>query len=280
MENKITFVVFTFNEERRIEYVLRCFKNYGNILVMDDGSTDRTIEIAHQYGAKIVRREKCDYMFVEQEHILQQVYDHIETPWIYWAYADEILPRPLIERLREISNQEKIKMVVIPKQNLTYGIENFVMMKRDTNARFFMRGYISFKNNPIHQMGTFLGNKDEICYLPRVKDLSIMHCSNYTVERYIKNINSYSTTEAIQRVNSHGVASLKDLLIDPLFSFFRIYLFEGNWKFGYGGLIMSMQIFIYRFLTSSKVWELNNNISSDSIETRYNAIKERMLDEL
>ena len=52
-KNNITFVIFTYNEEKRIEYPIRNFINYGNVIIIDNFSTDKTKEIAEKLWAKV-----------------------------------------------------------------------------------------------------------------------------------------------------------------------------------------------------------------------------------
>ncbi|OAQ38796.1 hypothetical protein A5893_12160 [Pedobacter psychrophilus] len=54
----ITFVIFTYNEEDRIERVIKNLKNYGKVLLADNNSTDKTHEIAHKYDCEIFLRKK------------------------------------------------------------------------------------------------------------------------------------------------------------------------------------------------------------------------------
>lgn len=274
---KITFVVFTYNEERRIEYVLRCFQKYGKILVMDNYSTDNTAQIARQYGAEVCLHKHNGW--VEEEQVANNVLSQITTPWVYWGYCDEVLPRQLLDKLAEVSQQEQYKLVVIPKRNLTYGIEDFVMLKKDTNPRFFRKGYVSFKDNVIHKIGEFLGKEDEILYLKRKKEYSIIHCSTYTVEKYINNLNNYSTIEANIKIKN-GNFKFKDLILIPLCNFLNTYIREGNWKFGYAGIIMCLQLAIYQILVYCKLWELENDVTITTIENRYDFIKEKILAEI
>jgi hypothetical protein len=157
--------------------------------------------------------------------------------------------------LAEVSQQEQYKLVVIPKRNLTYGIEDFVMLKKDTNPRFFRKGYVSFKDNVIHKIGEFLGKEDEILYLKRKKEYSIIHCSTYTVEKYINNLNNYSTIEANIKIKN-GNFKVKDLII------------------------MCLQLAIYQILVYCKLWELENDVTITTIENRYDFIKEKILAEI
>lgn len=67
MTNNITFVIFTYNEEKRIGYIVRNFVKYGEVLILEDGSTDRTKEIVEKLGGRFILRPKINSIIVEDE---------------------------------------------------------------------------------------------------------------------------------------------------------------------------------------------------------------------
>ena len=100
-KSNITFVIFTFNEEARIENVIKNFKNFGKILIADNKSTDRTVEIANQYGCDVYTRQK-HYNYVENQELVDLLYKEISTDWIYWGFADEMLELDALKKISEI----------------------------------------------------------------------------------------------------------------------------------------------------------------------------------
>ena len=85
-KSNITFVLFSFNEEKRIEYAVRNLIKYGEVLILDDGSTDRTKEIAESLGARLVRRPANPLYYTETQAMLDFAKSLINTQWIYWSY--------------------------------------------------------------------------------------------------------------------------------------------------------------------------------------------------
>ena len=58
MRGKITIFIPAYNEERTVGSVVLLAKKYGNVIVIDDGSIDRTAEIARKAGASVIARKK------------------------------------------------------------------------------------------------------------------------------------------------------------------------------------------------------------------------------
>ena len=65
MEQKISVVINTYNAEQHLSRVLGAVKDFDEIVICDMESTDSTLDIARQYGCKIVTFEKKDYTIVE-----------------------------------------------------------------------------------------------------------------------------------------------------------------------------------------------------------------------
>ena len=271
MANEITFLLFTYNEARRIEYVLRCFQPYGRIVVMDNHSTDDTVAIARRYGAEVYAHDHPGY--VEEERVAANALSKVATDWVYWAYCDEVLPKTLLRKMQEIAAASDYKLVNMHRKNLHYGIENLNFDSGGRSPRFFRKGYVDFTGNPIHGMGRFIGRPEEALDLPKDDAHSIYHCSTYNLRKFEMAHSAYSGLEAatVKRFSSAR------LLFSPVKWFLKYYFKHGGWRGGWAGYIMVMQYAFFHFNVQAKVWERENNITLDSIEKKYDEIKEKFI---
>jgi glycosyltransferase involved in cell wall biosynthesis len=270
-EHNITFLVFTYNEERRIEYILRCFQLFGRIVLLDDGSTDRTGEIARKYGAEVVRRPPCE--FGEDEGMAKFALEQVHTPWVYWAYTDEILPKTLLRKLQEVAGGDRYKLVNIHRKNLHYGMPGLNLLSGFRSPRFFRKGHVDFTGNRIHQMGIFTGSPEEVLNLPLKDEYSIYHCSTYDIKKFEVAHSGYSDTES----RTGGRFSPFRLLCNPAYFFLRQYVLKGGWRSGWGGFIYTMQYCFFYFNVQAKTWERENSVNLESIEKIYDDVKEKLL---
>ena len=79
MNNNLTVVVLTKNEESNIAAVVQNAKKIAaEVLIVDSGSTDKTVQLAEENGAKVVYRA-WDNDFAAQRNFALQ---HVTTPWI------------------------------------------------------------------------------------------------------------------------------------------------------------------------------------------------------
>lgn len=271
----ITFILFTYNEEKRIRYAVENFRAYGKVILLDGGSTDRTQEIAEDLGAVFLLRPPSTSAAVETAENLSFIKKHISTDWIYWGYCDNTAPQTLVKEMCRIAGENRFKKVNLPLFTYLWGEVNHVAQKSYLPALFHV-DYIDFKNNPIHNFGTFLGKDDEILTLPSRPALALKHFSTYNVAKYVAGYMRYGEEEARQKFErGERFSTLK------LFAAMLRYLWIYRHAFRsprLGTLIMFNMAF-GRLMTYTRLYEYENNITLDSIEKKYSLEKERILNE-
>ena len=268
----ITFVIFTYNEEHRLPYVLRAFHGYGDIMIIDNWSTDKTIEIAKKYTPLVFQRDKVP--FTEDEGTANYVFERAKTKWFYWGYADELLSKPLLEKMAEISLQDKYKVAWIRRKNYNYGGVN---LKNGLTLRFFKKGAIDFTGNQIGRFGKIVASSDEIVTLPRADTHAIHHFSTYDIARFEAGHSKYSTEEAKANLRLGRHFSGFKLIVKPIYFFLRFMVIGGAWRWGWRGLIITAQYCFYFFNIQAKMWEIEHGANLESIEKEYDKMKENLL---
>src|SRR3990170_296878 len=94
---KLSILLPTYNEERNIEACLESIKWADEILVVDSYSTDRTLEIARYYGARIVQHEYINSAKQKNWAIPQCAHE-----WVFQIDADERLSPELQVEIQQI----------------------------------------------------------------------------------------------------------------------------------------------------------------------------------
>ena len=198
MNGNITFLIFTYNEEKRISFVVKNFIKYGPVYVLDGGSTDRTKEIAESLGALFFTRPENKEPFIETEAIFNFAKSIVKTDWIYWGYTDNIAPKILVEKMIYLSNQDLIKYVNIPLYTYLWGnTDNYI--QKSYAPFLYHKDYVSFKNNYIHGLGRFTGTKDQELFLENKEEYALKHFSVYTLNKFVQGHLRYAETEAMQK---------------------------------------------------------------------------------
>ncbi len=274
--NNITFIIFTYNEEKRLPFVLRNFSKFGRICIMDGGSTDRTKEIAESMRASFFRRPPSIRPNVETPENFELIKSFLNTDWIYWGYADNIAPKTLLEKLAEISRQNNIKQVLIPLYTYLWGNTKKYALKSYAPF-FFHKDFVDFSGNHIHGIGNFLGTKEQILTLPSREEYALKHFSTYNVTKFVHGHMKYAETEAQEKFQSG-----KKFSVIKLFKaiFYYTWIFgKNNFKNGKLGLLITLNYIFYRVMTYTRLYELENNITLETIEDNYSKKKEQILKE-
>lgn len=123
MNNNLTVVVLTKNEEKNIVAVVQNAKKVAaEVLIVDSGSTDKTVQLAEENGAKVVYRA-WDNDFAAQRNFALQ---HVKTEWVLYLDADERMTDDLINDIQKKS--AVIKQHYIDLYDITMPLaENSVM---------------------------------------------------------------------------------------------------------------------------------------------------------
>jgi glycosyltransferase involved in cell wall biosynthesis len=275
--NNITFIIFTYNEEKRLPFVLRNFSGLGRICIMDGGSTDRTKEIAESFGASFFSRPPSAGANVETPENFNFIKTFLNTDWIYWGYADNIAPKALLDKLAEISNQDRIKQVLIPIYTYLWGnTKNYAL--KGYAPFFFHKDFVDFSGNHIHGIGKFTGNKDQILTLPNKEQYALKHFSAYNEVKFVSGHMRYAEVEAQEKFAAAQKFSLWRLF-RAMFAYAWMFTKQG-YKNGKLGVLIMLNYISYRVMAYTRLYELENNITLENIEDNYSKAKEKMLKEL
>lgn len=161
----ISLCLITLNEER---FLFRALKNVekfvDEIIIVDGGSTDKTLNIVKTFGAKVIKRKWRDD-FASQRNISLK---YATKQWILVMDADEEYEKKLLNSLQKFSkNKLGIDAFAFPRKNYIDG--KLTSAYPDRQIRFFLNnGKIKFKNK-IHE--TVVGCN----FIASPTDLHILH---------------------------------------------------------------------------------------------------------
>ena len=273
--SNITFVIFVYNEEKRIGLLTRNLIKYGQVMFMDDGSTDNSKEIAENLGAKFIRRP-AGPMHTETQDMLEFVKKHVTTPWIFWSYVDNLLPKTLLEKITEISRQDKIKYVYVPIFTYLWGDTKNIYVKAAYGC-FWKKDMVDFSQNRIHSMSRFLGREEEKLRLPMRLEYAMRHFSLYDMDKFMSKHWQYAKVEAEQKF-----ADGKRLTPVYLFGSMGHYLwiFWAGIKSGMRGILVSLLYAFFRLMVCVKLYELEHGLDLETIEAEYVKEKQKLVDEI
>ncbi len=257
---QLSVVIITYNEEANIGRTLASVQplvadGKGEIIVVDSGSTDRTVEIAKSYDAKVFVKEWKG--FAEQKN---SAIDKARGDWILSLDADEEVSEGLAKELEEICHG--------PADD-GFGSENGYWIKRrnhflgrkiryggfwpDPKLRMFRRGMGRVEDRAVHETFQVTGRLGTLYY-------PLIHHSYPTLSDYIEHMNRYSSLGAEMVVAKGEVRfSVINIFLRPLLTFIYNYFFRLGFLDGREGLLLHLYHAVYVSWKYAKAWELSRS---------------------
>ncbi|MCD8176418.1 MAG: glycosyltransferase family 2 protein [Tannerellaceae bacterium] len=241
---KISVIINTYNEEKNLPYVLESVKDFDEVVVCDMYSTDRTVEIAKEYGCRVIYHEHTGIVEPARNYTLQAAtYD-----WILTVDADEIVPPALKQYLYEKVNSGNCPAGIrIPRKNYCMG--KFMRgAYPDYILRFFKKEG-TFWSSTLHTPPVVEGIIETVP-AHRV-DMAFIHIADESIKNKVKKTNVYSE-KALLKNKTYSIFSL---LFSPLYGFIKQYLLKGGFRDGRPGLVFALFNSFSKFIVISKTWE-------------------------
>jgi glycosyltransferase involved in cell wall biosynthesis len=269
----LSVVIITHNEEanlpRTLESVMPLVRDgKGEIIVVDSGSTDRTVEIAKSFGAKVFIEEWKGYAAQKNSAI-----DKASGDWILSLDADEELESELVIELCEGSSAKPNEWCLtmqhsrdlaqearggapvgfrIPRKNFFIGrwIKHGGFWP-DPKLRLFRKGDARFEDRLVHEDARLTqGISAKLSH-------TLVHHSYPTLADYIDHMNRYSSLGAEMVVAKGPVRfSVINIILRPLATFIYNYFFRLGFLDGREGLLLHLYHAAYVSWKYAKAWEL------------------------
>ena len=240
---RVSLIVITRDEEALIGQCLGSAAPFcDEMVVVDSGSTDRTIAIARNLGARVIEHEFTDY--VRQKQI---ALDHATGDWVLLLDADEQATWELgLEITAAIAAPDAADGYRIRRVLYHLGHYYTRPIYRDRPIRLFRR-------NRGHIGG--VDPHDKVVVAGRVGRLAhpILHFSYSDIADHVATMNRFSTRAAAEAEPS-AMAAIQ-MVTHPLWRFFNFYVLRGGFRDGGRGLYAAMTAAFYVFLKYAKLYE-------------------------
>ena len=235
---KISATIITFNEERNIARVIESLRCCDEILVLDSGSNDRTVEIAGKLGARVV--EASWHGYAAQKNIAASLAAH---DWILALDADESVSEALEAEIWQIKKAgPSADGYSMPRQAQYLG--RWILHSGwypDRKVRLFNRRKAEWAGKYVHESVKVQG---PVAHLRS----NLLHFTCDSISQHLRSMDSYTTLAAQEIVANRKRISLTRMLFDPPWTFFQTYVLKVGFLDGPEGLAIAYMAAAYNFV--------------------------------
>jgi hypothetical protein len=241
----ITAIILTRNEEAVIGDCLASVSFCNEIIVIDTGSTDKTIALAQEKNAKIFTDNSTDFSAKRNLGLAKATGD-----WVLYVDADERISDPLRDEiLLQMQHPESTTHAFRVKRK-NYYLGNHAWPSVERMERLFRKSALKGWQGALHESPVVEGQIGEL-------EGYLIHYTHRGLSQMVTKTNTWSETEALLRLQAqHPLMSWWRFPRVMIGAFFHSYIRQGGWKVGTAGLIESMYQAFSAFITYAKLWEL------------------------
>jgi glycosyltransferase involved in cell wall biosynthesis len=240
---KISAYLITLNEEAHLEEVLASLVEADEIILVDSGSTDRTLEIAAQYGARIINQPWLGFAKQKAFALSQCQY-----AWALNLDGDEVLPQGAIATIKETLKKAPHFCYAFHRDDYFMGAS-----MRFAKMKYFLKLYPRAKAK--WRESDLVHEHIDVSLPTKILPIVIKHYGHDSTEIIATKKNRYSTLKAQQRLaKGRGFSPLRMLVIFPIM-FLKLYFLHRFFLCGWRGLIKANIEAGYFFLTEAKLFE-------------------------
>jgi glycosyltransferase involved in cell wall biosynthesis len=247
----VSAYIITLNEAANIGACLERLKHFDEVIVVDSGSSDATVEIASAYVNVKTSFNAWPGFSQQKAHALSLC----SNKWVLNVDADEIVTEEFLAEARRVIAADEVDALESNRTLYRWGSRPKHFGGDDRLIRLFKKAAGHYEVRRVHESISITGKIAKT-------DATIEHYENLSYSQRIDKANKYSQARAEDKFEKgHTVSVVTLILIFPL-TFIQIYFLKGHFLDGVDGLLTAMNAAFYAFMKYAKLWELNKKRGS------------------
>ncbi len=256
---RVSVAMIVKNEAANLPRTLESVRWADDIVVVDSGSSDETVEIARAAGARVLEQQWLGFAAQKNFAISQ-----CSNDWVLSLDADEVVDEELRREIeRVVSGASSCEGFYLNRKN--YFLGRWIRRAGfypDAKLRLFRKNKVWFEERAVHESMKFNGPTE------RLRG-SLLHFAYPTLEAYFEHMNRYSSLgaeEAAKRSKRAGLVT--DVVLRPLLTFVYNYIFRLGFLDGPEGFLLNLFHAFYVSSKYAKLWSLAAPTPPPSPSTR------------
>jgi glycosyltransferase involved in cell wall biosynthesis len=243
---KLSVVTITYNEEENIAGCLSSVAWADELIVVDAGSTDHTVDRAREFTSRIYRRPWEGYAPAKAFGLTRA-----EGDWVLWLDADERVTPELAREIRSIVAGPPPPFACYEVARRAFFLGKWIRhcgWYPGYVVRLFRKDAVRFSGSRVHERAEHAG---EAGRLPG----DLLHYTDRNLYHYTAKLNRYTSLAALDLAGRKKPFSLYRLLVHPPFQFVKMYFIRRGFLDGRHGLVLAVLSSAYVFTKYAKLWE-------------------------
>ena len=225
---KLSVAIITKNSEKTIKKCVSSALFADEVVVVDSGSEDNTVQICENLGCRVLKKEWMGFGKQKQFAI-----DNCKNEWVFVLDSDEVITEKLQQKILSILKNPKYKAYKVARLNYFFGKPVYHCgLYPDYTIRLFDKNFGKFSSDEVHEKVIIDGNTG-------ILKNHMLHFAYNSIEEFIEKQNRYSSLNARQN-------RLK-AIINPYWTFLKIFIIKKGFLEGWRGFIIAKLYAQYTF---------------------------------
>lgn len=245
---RLSASIITLNEEHNIARVVESLRCCDEIMIVDSGSTDRTVEIARSLGVRVLENPWTGYAAQKNFAAAQ-----CSNDWILSLDADESLSEALEADIWHIKkNGPQYDAYTMPR--LAQYLGRWILHSGwypDRKVRLYDRRRARWVGEFVHETVAVDGSVGHL-------ESNLLHFTCHSLSEHLRSMDRYTTLAAEQLIDRGENIGWRQLLLNPPWTFLRTYFLKRGFLDGTEGLAIAYMAAFYNFLKYVKAKNMAN----------------------
>jgi len=242
----LSVVISAYNEEKRIEDCLLSASFADEIIVVNNSSTDKTLEIVSRYTSKI---------FTKPNNIMLNInknfgFSKASGDWLLSLDADERISPSLAQEIKSvIKNDSVVNGYWIPRKNIIFGKWiKYTGWYPDYQLRLIRTGKGKFPEKHVHEMIKVEGKAEKLIN-------PMIHYNYESIYQFLRKLEIYVESESKNLIDKGYKLKVEDAINFPFKEFLSRFFAREGYRDGLHGLVLSLLMAFYHLAVFVRIWE-------------------------
>lgn len=255
MKHKISVTILVKNAQSTLKECLESVRDFDEIILLDNGSTDKTLQIAREFNESYKNLRIEQSAFIGFGALKNLAVSFAKNEWILSLDSDEVLESSTLNEINAL-DLEPNQIYALPRKNLYNGewikacgwYPDFVW-------RVFNKNFTRFNDNAVHESVMIPPNAQKI-HLKGV----IKHYAYDNISQFLEKMQRYSSLYIEQNYDKNNPKniSMSKAILRGSWAFTRSYFLRKGIFYGYKGFIISVCAGLGTFFKYAKLYEITH----------------------